>query len=747
MNHKRFLNTRYKKDEQDFLKLYTSINKYEIPFRILDNTNLEKQLLEDALVNINSEQEFEFFHSSFANLLLLALISEDSKFKLQFPNGLKDFEASAFKGYLKLLTDINPEKYPYKIPFILTKVLANQQFDLFKFLVRDEEIKKLIVKYFKSVNDYEQYSLFFRNIAISCSNQYNYYYSQIVDTAKLNQILNATPKNFMEFKNILFIIREKSYSNYKEAIRKFPKHEIKKMILASRLNDITYTVRYIYDFDKPFAEQLISDITADEWVSLFNQASVFAVSNSTIELNQIMGRQFAADILSKVDTNRIINDSKREPIENITKLIKELSEINEGIAKNIAISISEQFLSDKISNRPLVKISKCLQELYPYKGIELSSIVGKFSDDELIIKLSNYNLSNIGRILSELFDINKKKISNLTLNSNFQDLLFSKLSEETNSGHVGKTIADLNKVHPESAILFVSKLSFEKIKNLVNKSTLEQLSFFIYSLFSTKGYEELAKKIFKSIPSKVLASKTLHKHFKITHYETIFSQFQKVDETKAKEILDCIENKALISKSIDFRVNARKVCQSLKSLHFVTPDKIKQVLSVIFKDADFNKKIDDLSVSDFIHTYAVCLAIDHAVSVAKFANRIDTLTPQQLNNAEISIISDAIKLMHKNLNLNKDSSIVKTFEKHLIENYSHYRLRQISIAFINLFSIDSLYASKLIEKLDIGILAIKALDIDSQENLNGCLGEIRTVNSNYWGQLTNEITRKKADIA
>jgi len=36
-------------------------------------------------------------------------------------------------------------------------------------------------------------------------------------------------------------------------------------------------------------------------------------------------------------------------------------------------------------------------------------------------------------------------------------------------------------------------------------------------------------------------------------------------------------------------------------------------------------------------------------------------------------------------------------------------------------------------------LALKALDIDNEENLTGCLGEIRTVNIVYWEKLIEKI--------
>ena len=237
----------------------------------------------------------------------------------------------------------------------------------------------------------------------------------------------------------------------------------------------------------------------------------------------------------------------------------------------------------------------------------------------------------------------------------------------------------------------------------------------------------------------------MHKQFRITHYESTFSQLNKVSPDKAKEILDCIPDKVLISKSIEFQVSARKVSQSLKSLNFVKPDKLKRIVNVLFNDSDFDKKINDLSKSDLIHTFANFLAIDSEKSNEKFIEKIQDITPEQLKNEEISTFSDGLKLLKKNLVLTNDSSIVKTFESHLIANYKHFRLRQISISFINLSSIDKIYAFELIEKLDIKILSLKAVEIDSEENLNGCLGEIRTINTKYWELLTNEINNIQND--
>lgn len=749
--YKRFLSSRYhySKQEIDNLKLYTTVNTYEIPFKIFDKTNLEVELLTDALINLNKESEYQFFHSSFAKLLLLSIIASDSNFSVEFPDGFKQLEKFAVKTYFKHLSEKSNKGYPHKIALSLNKIVANRGFELFKFLTRDNEIKLYLVNYFKSANDNEQYLKFFKNINNYCKDQFEYYYNQIIDTGKLSEILNSQPKNIIDVKTSLVILRNKSYSKYKLAVQNLPKETIKQIILSSNLNDVTYTLRYVSDFDKPFAQILIRDISPEEWKAFINNHSLSIISNSIIELKQLTSREFASKVLSSgLNSEIILNASKREPIEKLTKSIKEINQINEGISKNIAASITEDFLYQKIQNQPIGKISKSLKELYPYKGIELSSIVAKINSAELIKEFENYNLSNIGRILSELYDINNKQIKSITLDDCFQNLLLAKLSIETNSGQVGKIIADLKKIEPKAAKLFLSSISFDKIENLVNSSSVQQLAEFLYNIFLNKGFEQLIASIYKEIPAKHIVAKTTHSRFIITNYESPFSQFALIDKDKTIEVLNAIANPVIFNKCLNYRVNVRKVSQALKSLNCINSEKINSITSELLANNEFLLKIADSENSskiDFIHCYANFLEINKNIKPEIFYNRILKFTAESLRNEDVSAYSDGLKLLNENITLTKDHTFIKSFEEHLIKNYSHFKLRQISIAFINLFSIDKPYASKLIEKLTPKILAKKALEIDSKENLNGCLGEIKKVNSNFYQSIIKEIQKLNFD--
>lgn len=84
--------------------------------------------------------------------------------------------------------------------------------------------------------------------------------------------------------------------------------------------------------------------------------------------------------------------------------------------------------------------------------------------------------------------------------------------------------------------------------------------------------------------------------------------------------------------------------------------------------------------------------------------------------------------------------ILKTFNQHIINNISDFRLRQISICFVNLKGINKNYARELVNKIQLELLVQKCEETDSKENLDGALGEIKSVSYECWEKLTNEIS-------
>ena len=104
------------------------------------------------------------------------------------------------------------------------------------------------------------------------------------------------------------------------------------------------------------------------------------------------------------------------------------------------------------------------------------------------------------------------------------------------------------------------------------------------------------------------------------------------------------------------------------------------------------------------------------------------------------VFSDGLRRINYAKKIDVDEPILKTFENHIIKNINDFRLRQISTCFINLKGINQNLAKELIDKVSLNLLVQKCKEIDSKENLDGALGEIKSVSNEYWNKLINEIS-------
>jgi hypothetical protein len=746
---KRFLNTKYTKEEIIFLQTYTAVNTFEIAFRILDNTNLESQLLIDALVNKTKINEYEFFHSSFSNLLMLSILSNNSNFDLEYPNGLLQFYETTFKQYFKLLSEKSAQKYPDKIPFTLTKLIANRQFELYKFLVKDSEIKEHIINYFKHVTNLEQYSIFFKQISTSCSNQFEFYYNKLINESKVKQLVNLRFRDINDLRLILIILRKKSYPQFENTIYKLSILERRKILFSSRLNNIINSLNYIFDFDKKLVNFLIENFSVLDWLALMNKNTFSVVIKSLFFLRKIKDSEFIKQIARELDKEKVISNSKFDSIEQLAKSIKELANINKDLAIDFASLISENEIIEKIKSEPIRKVSKCLKELLEFKPVEVYKIVDNFNDNDLIAEFKKNNLSIIGKSLSDFFDINNNRIKKLVVKQEFQNLLLANLNIEDDAGKVAKLIADLKKIEPKSAQSFLSKITFEKIKVLVENASLQKIGEFIYNIFRTEGFSNLGVDIFLSIPSNIIASKAIDTKFGITNYDTPFSQLGNVNRDKAIEILELIDNKFFINQTVGFKPisvtkdYARKISFSFKSLYDLVPKKINQIIFEVFKSISFDKQIDSLSKTDLLHCYANFSIINIQLANNKFKNRVQNLTSEDIKDENLSAFSDGLRLLKSPLSLTKESFIVKSFEPHFLNYYKRFSPTQISITFINLSFIDKKYSFELLAKLDSEFIAKNIFAIKNVAKETGVLGEIRTVNNEFYEKLIGEIKKLK----
>jgi hypothetical protein len=720
---------------------YTCLNQFEFGFYFSElDAKIKQDLIKEGLVIQDKEGTFTFYHPTFSKILLSSLIHEDENFKIDYPDGYYQFERNVFFEYFRFFKEKDRIGYPPSFGRVLNKIVVHRGYDIFKEITTNQETKRQILNYFNNNLLPDEFSSFFSNLERYNTNEFTYYQKELItDNSKLSEVLRRTIKDALDLRKYITIYARKNYNAYKRLIESIDELELKKILYSSQVNDLTYCLRYIHDFDKNFALRLTNFLQLNDWVRVFKNAPIHGISNSIIEISKIKGRKFASQILNEIDFNKKLYQVKKIPISNLTKALSELKTFNGKIPQILLKEVDDSYLQNKLTSEPLGKISKSFKELYPIRKVEVKSAIKHLSIVHVIDELKGYNLADTGRILSELYDIDNLQTSSYVNNQEFVDLLKQKIIEEGKCGHLAKFLLDLKKINSTFANRLVSAIPQKVFDKILNEFDLRSLADLVYAISSLPSNKEKAKEIFENIENKHLLDKVCHNDFRITDFSSIFKQFHKVNPSKTRSLLNQIPKDSLIEKSTRFGFNARKTSQALNALNSISSDKIKPVCKQLFELTQFKKSMKVLSATDLANAYADFLEIDKEITKDNFKSLIDDISEEKLVNDDISGFSDGLRRIHRFEKISVNDKVIQKFEKHLIANISHFRLRQISICFRNLKHISENYAEQLLKKIPIDTMEKKCKEIDSEDNLNGSLGEIRTVSLDYWDLLTKKI--------
>ncbi|WP_111710305.1 HNH endonuclease [Lutibacter citreus] len=739
--YKRYFDT-FSFSQLKSLTQYTCINQFEINFYFQDlDKDIEQKLREEGLILKTKNDSYSFFHSSFSRLLLNSLIQADSNFKINYPNGYYEFETIIFKKYFSFFNENGRLGYPPETGSLLNKLTINKGYKLFINLTSNSLIKNQIIKYFNDNLIPDEFAIFFNNIKKYNNIEFDFFQENLVlKNNSLTNYLKFEIKDALGLRKFLSVYSSRNLVGYKKLLREIDEQDLKKLLYSSQLNDLTYCLRSISDFDKPFALKLVNYLSKEEWVHIFQRAPFLSISNSIIELSQLKGRKYAIEVLEKIDIKKVLFDVKNLPIANLTKTISEFKRIDGKIPRLLINELDINYFQNIVETTPLGKISKSLKELYPFDREIIISVVNNLENEFILQNLKEYNLANLGTILSELYDISNEKILNLINNQTFVDLIKSKIIKETKCSYLSKFIAILVKVNKEFADRLVNAIPLKVINNVLKNYTLRELADLISTISKLPSNKNIAENIFKTISNKEIITKISHRDFKITDFQSFFNQISKVNKLKTLQIFELLEPEVIITKSIKFGVNARKVSQALNSLRELNLTKINLILDSLFSNAIYKHKLKELKPTDFAHLYADFLNINKEKAYLKLNIMFNDINESKLSKEDISGFSDGLRRINYAKKIKINEPILNTFENHIIKNINHFRLRQISTCFINLKGINQNLAKELIDKISLNLLVQKCKEIDSKENLDGALGEIKSVSNEYWNKLINEIS-------
>lgn len=344
---------------------------------------------------------------------------------------------------------------------------------------------------------------------------------------------------------------------------------------------------------------------------------------------------------------------KQLRIDGISRIIKNIhTNINKNSAKEIYHSLfeNEKLFQIKVQEAPIQHTSNALCNLTYVDDIFTKKLFNSVENKYFIEK---FKLANPGEVMSALNELSS--------------------IDSAKSTEIGKHVAP-NKIDD------INKISIREFTKPFTKSN----RFKAIEILDTYPDKSLAERLTKETLKEISIA-----------IEAIYS----VSPNKASKVLQEISNEILLAKTHESTL--LNISNALIKFNAINTHKAKFIFKTISRDTLISK-IEKSSIRDIAIAFAELQKVDRDKIHSIFIETSDTVFSKKIEeNTFIEIAHSLIKL--KNLNHKKTGFILKKTKKEIILeklNSDKSRFEEIGAAFLNLYSIDPLFAD-LIQKSNV----------------------------------------------
>ena len=393
-------------DNKDLVLRISSLWQYEIYYKHKsseEELELKKQVAKGNLIHNQEFDDYHFYHSDFARLLLRSFeITPD--FKKRYKN-LRNFVFENIKSYI-----ISFDEYPPNLEDVFHNLSTNHCRDLSLKLLKDKDVN-------------ERFVSFYKNFGLVSKLLY-----------------------------ILFSLQDRKYALVKNIVLSIPDSRWLIMLKEQRLSGLSYSLTCLMATFPEKAETLTKQIDLSDISSRTSSSNIVLISNSLIELNKASPQyKLGTKVFLNLDLKLLIDKINSARFEHIGKSISEFRKLDKYKTKNIYRRLDIERLKRNAKQVNLKALGKTLNELnilenelkiYNYKLSK--EIYTNISIDLLLEKIKTVSLEGLGRALNELKNIDPIKTKNI-----FKQIDMNYLKEEflkVKLHQIGHTLSEFKKI-------------------------------------------------------------------------------------------------------------------------------------------------------------------------------------------------------------------------------------------------------------------------------------------------------------
>jgi len=676
--------------EFDCLLKYSSLYLFEIEFEPLPERVKETQkLLELALIEINNNR-YTFLHSDLANLLIDSYVTNNIYFKREFKN--KD--QFIFKQIKEYICGFKSLSYPTNINTIIRNLYINNEYELLKRLLNDNEVKEIVANYFasdeiKNVLDICYFICF--NAIIKTSNEtLSYYFNNVIlHNDNFKELLLKSEKSLELYNALLYVLYIQKNDLFEKFLEYFSCEEEKQIFVKAFIKDYLSSEEngdqneFGSDSELIYKLFAVKGLMIGVYIDLkkgIKTREIYKKINPE-ELSEIICLQNDADniagifnVLKEVDeetTNKL----------NLNMYIKKLAHVN-----NFYHSLSELSTLSEIEN---VEIQKAINGSLNIE--QIIEMLNKVDDDALVTILGYIKKisTSVYAKLADDFDMSKiiDKLKSLSINELLVELKkWKNLELNEVFIHVKKNIYE-KKTNDEIYDKLLSNIKFNEIIEQNKKYSFNM----ILLVNDVYGFE-YASCLLKNIRIKLNEQSE-------SDLDLFFEKFEilnQLSSEKSINILASINLKTLIklieTKPVSSLMN---ILKTYKKFNYDNYNKI--INAINYKNISKN----------FLETYLKSTSTICGCSVNSSIEGLDPLFAQRLLSAiEINKYVDYLLSQNLDFNLLKsinkiDAELVKRILSAIKKEKYVELIKQCDGNFELLVDINKIYPELAVEILDL----------------------------------------------
>lgn len=662
------------RDEIELILRYSTVYSYNIPFQKQLPYNDDKLLtvfdrLEEKGLFQKENSFYVFQHTEFANLLVLAIISQFPDLKA---DGINKVKQQQFIKYLNS-TQVLPENFI----IVFENLIENNETDLIDSIFSDIQILTKTVQFFKGLERLPHKFNFFLKI-LSESNKRKIFNEIVFENQLLDKIIEYFSTNSYKslnqfIKYCLSLNLPNNEDSKKAFIQAINKHLPFENIRLYEQNgfELRNTLYKLFE---------IAVINENEFYfgrSIKDKSVVDFVNQTPInELTLQIAKDFrnndlTLDRLSVLDFSFWMEKFYNAPFVLIGNCLSELQKTNSArqLAYDIYLNLNQDLLLSKALNekRQPIKISKCLNELTNFKSYDNNKKIIEISNQLLLNQGFNNNinrlkLNDFARFISDI-SFNKSLAESLLNSRTMHEYscqlkiefegLYSTTQIINNLNSVSPTLAkqllkdfidseyiesknvfsDLNGIHEFKKCLKNYDLTIRTkqkkiLKNnafeaLINETDLTKIA---KSLIEQKSNKQLIEQAFE-LPQLTIKNFILlgsNDSFRISHLQQILPKLKTADLDLGHNLYVSLSDEYFINPAN--RTFFHGVCHALSDLNKIDIDysktkncisnKTKSILKClcINKRSRFLEKARKSEIDDFMTGYHQLWSIDSALT-------------------------------------------------------------------------------------------------------------------------------------